>query len=71
MRQKTVDFFLLRDTSVGFNSRNNLANLGSLAKVSVPLQSTILGATKFTLADSRASQQTGQSIVQCKHDMDN
>ena len=40
MLQKPVDFFLY-DTSVGFNSRHNSANLGSFAKVSVPLQSII------------------------------
>ena len=28
----------LYDTSIGFNSRNNFANLGALAKVSAPLQ---------------------------------
>ena len=33
--------FLLGDMGVGFNFRNNFANLGSFAKVSVPLQSTI------------------------------
>ena len=33
--------FLLNDTGVGFNSRNNFANLGSFAKVSVPLQFVI------------------------------
>ena len=30
--------FLLYETSVGFNSRNNFANFGSFAKVSVSLQ---------------------------------
>ena len=31
----------MNDTGVGFNSRNNFANLGSFAKVSVPLQFVI------------------------------
>ena len=35
---KTSGHFLLYDTGVGFNSRNNFANLGSFVKVSVPLQ---------------------------------
>ena len=35
---KTSGPFLLYDTSVGFNSHNNFANLCSSAKVSVPLQ---------------------------------
>ena len=38
MRQKPVNLFLLYVTSVGFNSRNNFVNLGSFAKVSVPLK---------------------------------
>ena len=33
MRQKNIELFVLHDTSVGFNSRNNFANLGSFAKV--------------------------------------
>ena len=33
--------FLLYNTSVNFNARNNFANLGSFAKVSVPVQSVI------------------------------
>ena len=36
--RKTSELFLSYDTGVGFNSRNNFANLGSLAKISVPLQ---------------------------------
>ena len=38
---KTSGLFLFYDTSVGFNSRNNFANSGSFAKVSVPFQSII------------------------------
>ena len=33
--------FLLYDTGVGFSSHNNFANLGSFAKVSVPVGSII------------------------------
>ena len=35
---KTSGLFLLYDTGVGFNSRDNFANLDFFAKVSVPLQ---------------------------------
>ena len=35
---KTSGPFLLYDMGVGFNIRNNFANFGSFAKVSVPLQ---------------------------------
>ena len=35
---KTSGLFLLYGASVGFNFRNNFANFGSFAKVSVPLQ---------------------------------
>ena len=38
MREKPVDLYR---TGVNFSSRNNFANLGSLAKVSVPVQSII------------------------------
>ena len=38
---KTSGLFLLYYTGVGYNSRNNFSNLGSFAKVSVPLQSII------------------------------
>ena len=37
-KNKPVDFFLLYNTGVDFSYRNNFANLGSLAKVSVPVQ---------------------------------
>ena len=35
---KTKWLFLVGDTSVGFNTCNNFVNLGSFAKVSIPLQ---------------------------------
>ena len=38
VRQKPGDSILLYDTGVGFNSRNNFANLGSFAKFSIPVQ---------------------------------
>ena len=38
LREKTVEFF---DDTARFNSRNNFANLGSFAKVSVPVGSII------------------------------
>ena len=38
---KTSGNFLLYNTGVGFNSSSNFANLGSFAKVSFPLKSTI------------------------------
>ena len=37
MRQKTSQLSLLYRTGIGFNSRNNFANLGFFAKVSIPL----------------------------------
>ena len=36
--RKISGLFLLCNTGVDFSSRNNLANLGSFAKVSVPVQ---------------------------------
>ena len=39
--RKTSELFLLYDTGVDFSSRNNFANLGLFAKVSVPVQSII------------------------------
>ena len=41
MQENPVDFILHR-TGVDYNFRNNFANLGSFAKVSVPLESIIL-----------------------------
>ena len=37
IREKPVDFFLLPNTGGDFSLRNNFANSGSLAKVSVPV----------------------------------
>ena len=39
---KTSGLFLLYSLGVDFSSRNNFANLGFFAKVSVPVQSIIL-----------------------------
>ena len=39
MREKPADFFLLYDTGIDFSSHNNFFNLGSFAKVSVPVGS--------------------------------
>ena len=39
--RKTRGLFLLHDKGVGFSSHNNFANLGSFAKVSVPVRSII------------------------------
>ena len=39
--RETSGPFLLYDASVNFSSRNNFANLGCLAKVSVPVGSII------------------------------
>ena len=36
--RKTSERFLLYNTGVNFSLRNNFANLGSFAKVSVPVQ---------------------------------
>ena len=51
MRQKPVEF-LLNDTGVDFNFRNNFASLCFFAKVSVPLQFIIpclgQGITEYT-----------------------
>ena len=33
MQEKPADLFLLYDTGVGFSSRKNFANLGSLQKL--------------------------------------
>ena len=41
IREKPVDFFSWHRTGVDFYSRNSFANLGSLAIVSVPIQSII------------------------------
>ena len=41
MRRKTGGRFLLYGAGVNFISRNNFANLGSFAKVSVPGRSII------------------------------
>ena len=37
IREKPVDFLLLFNTGVDFSLRNNFANSGSFAKVSVPV----------------------------------
>ena len=37
IREKPVNFFLLFNTGVDFGLRNNFANSGSFAKVSVPV----------------------------------
>ena len=39
--RKTSELFLLHNTGIDFSSRNNVANLGSFAKVSAPDQSII------------------------------
>ena len=39
--KKSVKLFLLCDTGVNFCSRNNFADLGSFAKVFVPVESII------------------------------
>ena len=39
---KTNGLFLLHSAGVNFSDRNNFANLGSFAKVSVPVQFIIL-----------------------------
>ena len=39
--EKTSAPFLLYDTAVDFSSRNDFANLGSFAIVSVPVETTI------------------------------
>ena len=41
IREKPVDFYYGTARGVGFSSRNNFTNLGSLAKVSVPVESII------------------------------
>ena len=40
-KRSIVGLFILYRTGVGFSSRNNFANLGSFAKVSIPVQSII------------------------------
>ena len=39
--RKTSGPFFLYDTSVDFSSHNNFANIGSIAKVSIPVKTTI------------------------------
>ena len=41
MRENQRAFFLFNDMGVNCSSRKNLANLGSFAKVSVPIESII------------------------------
>ena len=46
---KTRELFLLYNTGVDFSSSNNFANLGSFAKVSVPVASIIPWFIKYTM----------------------
>ena len=65
--RKTGGLFLLYDTGVNFISRNNLNNLGSFAKVSVPVKSIIpccnQGIIVSTIIQLIASRSSNNKVV--------
>ena len=54
--RKTSELFLLFNTGVNFSSRNSFANLGSFAKISVPVGSITPSLTRIRKFGWKSSQ---------------